>query len=359
MSTLKNLLDKSSLSREDIILLLQAEGEAMQDLFRKATEVKRFYVQDKVYFRGLIEFSNICSKNCYYCGIRSANRKTERYNLSDDEIVDAAIFAYENGYGSIVLQSGELSNKRFVNRISNLLSKIHGATNQKLRITLSCGEQERDTYQKWFDLGAIRYLLRIETSNRDLFYKLHPNNRLHDFDNRLKCLEYLKDVGYQVGTGVMIGLPYQTYDDLAGDLLWMKSIDVDMVGMGPYIEHHDTQLYDLRHLLLPIGKRFELSLKMIALLRILMKDINIAAATALQAIDKTGREKAVEIGANVIMPNITPYSYRDQYKLYENKPMTTDSPDDFLARLEERIKLAKNEIAYNEWGDSKHWEEKQ
>lgn len=132
MSTLKNLLDKSSLSREDIILLLQAEGEAMQDLFRKATEVKRFYVQDKVYFRGLIEFSNICSKNCYYCGIRSANRKTERYNLSDDEIVDAAIFAYENGYGSIVLQSGELSNKRFVNRISNLLSKIHGATNQKL-----------------------------------------------------------------------------------------------------------------------------------------------------------------------------------------------------------------------------------
>lgn len=358
MEQLKQLLDQKEFTKEEIVTLLMLEGEAVQELFKKSTEVKRFYVQDKVYFRGLIEFSNICSKNCYYCGIRKANRKADRYNLTDDEIVGAAKFAHESRYGSIVLQSGELTGRKFEQRITRLLDKIHQATGNQLRITLSCGEQSMDTYKKWFEHGATRYLLRIETTNRDLYYKLHPDDELHSYERRLECLGYLKETGYQTGTGVMIGLPYQTYGDLADDLLWMKTFDVHMVGMGPYLEHADTPLFALRHMLMPAQQRFDLALKMIAMLRIMMKDINIAAATALQAIDKIGREKAVKIGANIIMPNITPCSYRDQYKLYENKPCTTENPEDCKTCLEMRIKLAANEIAYDEWGDSKHWEGK-
>lgn len=358
MEKLKQLLDQKEFTKEEIVSLLMLEGEYAQELFKKSAEVKRVHVRDKVYFRGLIEFSNICSKNCYYCGIRKANRKADRYNLTDDEIVGAARFAHESRYGSIVLQSGELISKKFEQRITRLLDKIHKATGNQLRITLSCGEQSKETYKKWFEHGATRYLLRIETTNRDLYYKLHPNDELHSYERRLECLGYLKETGYQTGTGVMIGLPYQTCGDLADDLLWMKAFDVDMVGMGPYLEHADTPLFELRHLLMPAQQRFDLALKMIAVLRILMKDINIAAATALQAIDKIGREKAVKIGANIIMPNITPCSYRDQYKLYENKPCTTENPEDCKTCLEMRIKLAANEIAYDEWGDSKHWESK-
>lgn len=359
MLTTKAILKLSELSRDDIIELLQLEGEEKKLLFEKSAAVKREYVQDKVYFRGLIEFSNICSKNCCYCGIRKSNRRAVRYNLTDEEIVGAAKFALDNRYGSIVLQSGELKSRKVTHRITKLLDKIHQATDNKLRITLSCGEQEKGTYQQWMDHGATRYLLRIESSNRELYNKLHPNNELHSFDNRLKSLYYLKDTGFQVGTGVMIGLPFQTYEDLADDLLWMKTFDIDMVGMGPYLEHADTPLYQFRHLLLPLEKRFDLALKMIAVLRIMMKDINIAAATALQSIDKIGREKAVMIGANVIMPNITPCNYRDQYKLYDNKPCTDESPADCKSCLEMRISLAKNKIAYNEWGDSKRWLAKQ
>lgn len=359
MTTIKKILDKETIYRDDIVHLLQLEGEEKQLLFDKSAEIKREYVQDKVYFRGLIEFSNICAKNCCYCGIRKSNRKAQRYNLTDEEIVNAAKFALDSRYGSIVLQSGELKSRKFTSRITKLLDKIHQDTGNQLRITLSCGEQDKEIYLEWMEHGASRYLLRIESSNRDLYYKLHPNNELHSFDNRLKCLDYLNETGYQVGTGVMIGLPFQTYEHLADDLLWMKSLDIDMVGMGPYLEHADTPLYEFRHLLLPLEKRFDLALKMIAVLRVMMKDINIAAATALQSIDKMGREKAIKIGANVIMPNITPCSYRDQYKLYDNKPCTTESPDDCKSCLEMRIRLAKNSIAYDEWGDSQHWKDKQ
>lgn len=359
MTTIENIIAKESLTKDEITCLLQLEDEEKKLLFEKSAAIKREFVQDKVYFRGLIEFSNICAKNCCYCGIRKSNRKAVRYNLTDEEIVGAAKFALDNRYGSIVLQSGELKSQKFTNRITKLLDKIHQATNNKLRITLSCGEQDKETYQEWMEHGAKRYLLRIESSNRELYYKLHPKNELHSFETRLKSLDYLKETGYQVGTGVMIGLPFQTYEDLADDLLWMKSFEIDMVGMGPYLEHADTPLYQYRHLLLPLEKRFDLALKMIAVLRIMMKDINIAAATALQSIDKIGREKAVMIGANVIMPNITPCNYRDQYKLYDNKPCTDENPDDCKSCLEMRIRLARNTIAYDEWGDSKRWEGKQ
>ena len=231
MSVIDDILAKDELTRQDIILLLQTNIEERNKLFSKAAEVKENYVGRKVYLRGLIEMSNICSKNCYYCGIRSGNFNTHRYNLSDDEVIDAAIFAWENAYASLAIQTGEVSNPEFTERVANLLKKIHHATNGELGITLSMGEQTEATYQKWFQSGAIRYMLRIESSNRDLYAKLHPNNKAHDFDKRVECLNSLRRVGYQVGTGVMIGLPFQTIENLADDLMCIMAIDIDMVGV--------------------------------------------------------------------------------------------------------------------------------
>ncbi len=315
-------------------------------------------MENKVYFRGLIEFSNICAKNCFYCGIRKDNELTKRYNLSDKEILDAARFAFENKYGSLVLQSGELESPAFTRRIDDLLKKIRDLSDGKLRVTLSVGEQSEETYRQWFNSGAHRYLLRIESSNPELYKKIHPDDESHRFEKRLEALRTLQRTGYQTGTGVMIGLPFQTLEDMAGDLLFMKEFNIDMVGMGPYIEHTNTPLYKFREMLLPKEERFQLTLKMIAILRIMMKDINIAAATALQSIDKIGREKAIKIGANVIMPNITPGHYRDDYKLYENKPCTDENADDCTSCLEARIALSQNEIAFGEWGDSIHYKKR-
>jgi biotin synthase len=264
-------------------------------------------------------------------------------------------FAWKNKYGSVVLQSGEVTNQAFTERIDNLLRSIHNRTSAEMRVTLSLGEQSEETYQRWFESGAHRYLLRIETSNSELYSKIHPQDSHHDFNKRIDALKCLQRIGYQTGTGVMVGLPFQTLEDLANDLLFMKNFNIDMVGMGPYIEHRDTPLYAFKDNLLPILERFNLTLKMIAILRIMMKDINIASATALQAIDKVGREKAINIGANVIMPNITPGKYRDDYKLYENKPCTDENAEDCSSCLEARVSIAGDTIGYNESGDSKHF----
>lgn len=359
MNNTTSILKKDHLTREDIILLLNSEKEELKQVFAYAAQVKEQQVGNIVYFRGLIEFSNICGKNCYYCGIRKGNKNANRYNLSDKEIIVAAVFAYENNYGSIVLQGGELENKAFTLRIEKLLKSIKEISQGELGITLSVGEQSIDTYKRWFDAGAHRYLLRIESSSKELYYKLHPEDKKHSFERRLKALEDLKTAGYHVGTGVMIGLPFQTTEHLADDIMFMKDLDIDMCGMGPYIEHADTPLWQFKELLLPLEARFRLALKMIAVLRILMKDINIAAATALQAIDPIGREKALKVGANIIMPNITPGIYRNDYKLYENKPCTDEEAADCKTCLEARIHFSGNKIGYNNWGDSKHFKKRE
>lgn len=352
---INNILNKEQLTQQDIVSLLKTEGDDRQELFNFAAKVKEAYVQNKVYLRGLIEFSNICGKDCYYCGIRRSNTKVKRYDLSENDILNAAYYAYKNNYGSIVMQSGELKSDKFTKRITRLLEKIREFSNGELRVTLSCGEQSLEVFKEWFDAGADRYLLRIEASNKELYQKLHPHDMLHSYDLRLQAIKDLRKANYQVGTGVMIGLPYQTYEDLADDLLWMQSIDIDMVGMGPYLEHHDTPLYDVKDLLLPKEERFDLSLKMIAILRIMMKDINIAASTAMQTIHPLGREKAIAVGANVFMPNITPCYVRGEYKLYEDKPCTDESPEDCRACVENRIASVGNDVAYGEKGDSFHY----
>jgi biotin synthase len=353
MTSFANILNKKEFDKEDIVIMLKAEGEERLLLFEKSQQVKLDEVGNKVYFRGLVEFSNFCSKDCYYCGIRRSNKLVNRYYLTDDEILSAAKFCYENSYGSIVLQSGENTSTVFSDRIENLLRKIKQQSNNQLGITLSVGEQSEDVYRRWFEAGAHRYLLRIETSNRELYQKLHPAD--HNFDDRMKCIKALQNIGYQTGTGVMIGLPFQTIEDLADDLLYMKQLNIDMVGMGPYIEHTETPLYQYRDSIWSLAERFDMSLKMIAVLRILMKDINIAAATALQAIDPVGREKGVKVGANIIMPNITPGRYRNDYALYQNKPCVDEEPENCVGCLDARIALSSSEIGYGEWGDSYHF----
>jgi len=353
--SVEQILQQDQFTREDIIRLLKSKDEDEKALFVKSSEIKLKYIGKNVHFRGLVEFSNICKKDCLYCGIRAGNQNVDRYDIADEEILKAAKFAYKNNYGSMVLQSGERSDQTFVDRITNLLKEIKKLSNNELGITISLGEQTKETYQKWFDAGAHRYLLRIESSNKELYNKIHPNNEEHSHETRLKCLQSLQDIGYQTGTGVMIGIPFQTYEDLANDLLFMKKFDIDMVGMGPFIEHDETPMYEYRDQLMSLNDRFRLTLKMISVLRIMMKDINIASATALQAIDPLGREKALRLGANIIMPNITPTKERANYLLYQNKPCIDEGADDCTNCMEARINMADGEIGYGEWGDSRHY----
>lgn len=358
MNQIQEILKKDVFSKDDLIILLQADRELAKPIFEKAYQTKKEYVGTKVYYRGLIEFSNICAKDCYYCGIRRSNKNNDRYEISEKHILEAAKFAYENRYASVVLQSGERTDKVFIEKVDYLLKEIKKLSNGQLGITISLGEQTEEVYKRWFESGAHRYLLRIEATNRDLYSKIHPNNDLHDFDKRMKALHALKKVGYQTGTGVMVGLPFQTIENLADDLLFFREFDIDMNGMGPFIEHEHTPLWEYKDTLMPQKERLFMTFKMIALLRIMMKDINIAAATALQAIDPLGREKALKVGANVIMPNITPTIHRKDYQLYQNKPCIDEGAEDCTSCLEARINLAGDEVGYNEWGDSPHYKKR-
>ena len=343
------------MNKNAIIRLLQTEGEEFHQLTATALEVKHRFAGKQVYYRGLIEYSNICGKECFYCGLRAANHKNIRYVVTDDEVMEAVMFAWQKQFGSLVLQSGENNSQLNVHHITELVQRIHKATNHEMGITLSMGEQDEMTYREWFEAGATRYLLRIETSNEHLYRKIHPDDHKHDFAKRLQALHTLQKIGYQTGTGVMIGLPFQTIEDLADDLIFMSNLDIDMCGMGPYIEHSDTPLWQYRDLLLPNHERFNLSLKMIAILRIMMKDINIASTTAMQTLDPHGREKGIRAGANVVMPNLTPAKYRGSYLIYENKPGINSDTDETLAELERNIRNAGEEVAYGKHGTSRHY----
>ncbi|HWS00107.1 MAG TPA: [FeFe] hydrogenase H-cluster radical SAM maturase HydE [Prolixibacteraceae bacterium] len=359
MLTVAEIIEQKLFSRENLVTLLRADGEEGLFLLRKAGELKLQTVGNKVYFRGLIELSNVCEKDCFYCGIRRSNSKVKRYNLTDEELLEAARFASREKYGSIVIQSGEVTNESFAARIERLILQIKSESGNKLGITLSLGEQSEEVYKRWFAAGAHRYLLRIESSNPELYRRLHPDDGFHRYEQRLEALNLIRKTGYQTGTGVMIGTPSQTLEDLAGDLLFFRDFDIDMVGMGPFIEHDDTPYNQPEANALSLTDRFNLSLKMVAILRLMMPDINIAATTALQAIDPLGREKAVKAGANIIMPNITPGKYRNNYLLYNNKPCTGEEPEQCTGCLDARLALADSDIGYGEWGDSPHFRKKQ
>ena len=348
----EDILLRQDLGREEIKVLLAAEGDRMQRLLQRAREVKFRHLDNYVHLRGLIEFGNACEKNCLYCGLRRGNDRVERYCLSDEEVLSCARLAHELGYGSVALQSGERSDPAFIERITRLVRAIKQIDGGSLGITLSLGEQTEETYRQWFEAGAHRYLLRIESSSEELYYRIHPRNEKHSFRNRVECLERLKRTGYQTGTGVMVGLPFQTLDNLADDLLFFRQMDVAMVGIGPYIPHPDTPLYHYRDRVPPAGERMDMTLKMIAVLRLMMPEINMVAATANQTVDPQGREKAIAAGANVIMPNLTPGEYRESYFIYPDKACVKDQPDQCKSCLDIRLAAIGHKILYNAWGDS-------
>jgi biotin synthase len=348
------LFDKKELTHQDIITLLRCDNEDAGLLYARARKIKEKHLGNDVYLRGLIEYSNICGKNCLYCGIRKDNEKVHRYKLSNDEVIEAAMTAMSLGMGSIAIQGGEIEGAKYTEKIESLIRSIRELSDNKLGITLSLGEQNRETYKRWFDAGAHRYLLRIEASGIDLYRKVHPDDEHHDYYHRLDCLKAIKDTGYQTGTGVMIGLPHQTLHNLADDIMFMYNFDIDMCGMGPFIEHTDTPLGKNGADNYFLNERFELTLRMIAIIRIIMKDINIVASTAMQAIDPSGREKAILAGANVIMPNLTPLEYREGYKLYEHKPAAREIDEKNISGLNLDL-LPGVKIGLGKWGDAAHF----
>ncbi|MFH1831030.1 MAG: [FeFe] hydrogenase H-cluster radical SAM maturase HydE [Pseudomonadota bacterium] len=343
------------LTRDDLIELLSIMKESeLHRLYKTAYGVKRRYVGDKVYLRGIVEFSNKCKNDCFYCGIRKSNDKIKRYSMSEEEIVFAAKRCHEQQYGSIVLQSGERTDKEFISFVERLVLQIKMISSGKLGITLSLGEQSIETYRRWFEAGAHRYLLRIETSNKGLYQKLHAKEQT--FETRFSSLLALKSIGYQVGCGVMIGLPGQSIEDLADDIIFFKHMDIDMIGMGPFIPHSDTPLAcaksDFEDQKISL---FKLCLKMIATTRIYLKDVNIASTTALQVLDDFGREMGLKAGANIIMPNITDTRYRSYYKLYDNKPCVDEDSKTCGDCLIRRVEAIGERVGFNQWGDAPHF----
>lgn len=332
-------------------LLRPGTAEDMECLFRAAYRVKEKNVGRTAYLRGLIEVSNICRCDCHYCGLRRGIRSVNRYRMAAGEVVESALWAMRKGYASVVLQAGEVRDAGFAEFIESVVGEIKTKSGGKLGVTLSLGEQDRETYSRWFRAGAHRYLLRIETSDKDLFAAIHPAE--NDFQARKACLGVLREIGYQVGTGVMIGLPGQTVEHLVNDIMFFKAMDIDMLGMGPYIPHAGTPLasssgdYDPE-------TRFNMALRMIALCRLVMPDINIASTTALQALNAKGREMGLLAGANVLMPNITPGKYRSDYEIYPGKPCVNDSPEECAACLVGRIHAMGETIGFDKWGDSPH-----
>ena len=355
---MKSTLEKAAaharaLTRPELAELL-AWPDA-KELFAAAYAVKCREVGRVVSFRGLVEFGNLCEKDCYYCGIRKSNGNVRRYRMDADEILREAEWAFQVGYGSLVLQSGELTGEASIAFVEDLLRRIHAFGGDKFGVTISLGEQSEETYRRWREAGAHRYLLRIETSNPALYATLHPAD--HSWERRRDCLRALRRCGYQVGSGVMAGLPGQTVDDLAADIAFFAAEDLDMIGMGPYIPHPDT----------PLGKdapwtpeiraaRLELGLRMVAVTRLYLHDVNIAAATALQALDPEGREKGLLAGANVVMPNVTDTRYRAAYQLYADKPCLNENSALCRGCLERRIAAIGETVNWNRRGDSPHWE---
>lgn len=360
MKKVSDILGKSSFTKQDIVTLLSATGpKDVERIRQKAHQVLLENCGTAVRLRGLVEFSNLCVNDCNYCGIRKSNAAVKRYVLTKEEILEAARFCADAGYGSIVLQSGERRDGGFVAFVEDIVSEIKAKTvsaclPQGLGITLSVGEQTKETYERFFAAGAHRYLLRIETTSRTLFASLHPAGQT--IDTRLECLSFLRDIGFMVGTGVMIGLPGQTVEDLADDILFFKQQDVDMIGMGPYIVHHQTPM-NVHEREIAARKReiFGLALRMIAVTRLVCRDVNIASTTALQAMEPSGRETGLLHGANVVMPQATPGRVRKEYQLYEGKPCLDEKAEQCGSCLESRIRSIGREIAHDKWGDSRHF----
>lgn len=330
MNIAENFMDGKKLNREEfaeLIQLAEAEEGIREKLREEAVRIRKEQYGTDVYTRGLIEFTNYCKNNCHYCGIRRGNLNLERYRLTKEEILECCRDGYELGFRTFVLQGGEDAYYT-VERMADIVREIRERY-PECAITLSVGERDKEAYRIWKEAGANRYLLRHETASEELYRALHPAEM--KLAERKQCLYDLKELGYQVGAGFMVGAPGQTVDDLAEDLVFLQELQPHMVGIGPFIPHHETQYRDE-----PAGS-VERTLLLLSIIRILLPSVLLPATTALGTMDPCGREKGLQAGANVVMPNLSPVKNRKQYELYDNKICTGEEAAECRGCLAARV----------------------
>ena len=315
-------------------LLMTEDAGVIEELAKRARETARSIYGNKVYIRGLIEFTNYCKNDCLYCGIRRSNTCADRYRLTKEQMLSCCATGYELGFRTFVLQGGE--DPYFTDeRICELVAAIK-KDYPDCAVTLSIGEKERASYQAYFDAGADRYLLRHETANEAHYKKLHPAEM--SLTNRKRCLRDLKDIGYQTGCGFMVGSPYQTVDTLYEDLQFIRELQPEMVGIGPFIPQKDTPFGD------EIAGTMEMTLRLLSIIRLMHPQVLLPSTTALGTIHPKGREKGILAGANVVMPNLSPVNVRDKYKLYDNKICTGDEAAECRFCMQKRMESIGYEV---------------
>lgn len=339
---MKHLIDKLRSNRrlnagEYKALLLCRDTEVAAYLQGQAREEALVRFGNKIFIRGLIEITNRCRNNCYYCGIRKENRNIARYGLTRDEILECCHEGYRLGFRTFVLQGGEESATQDDGMVETVAAVRQSFP--ECAITLSLGEKSREAYERFFRAGANRYLLRHETCNEGHYRKLHPAEM--SLPRRLQCLGWLKEIGYQVGTGIMVGSPYQTVDHLVEDILFIERFHPEMIGIGPFLPHHDTPFSSF-----PPGG-MEMTLKLLSIFRLMHPSALIPATTALATLAPDGRERGILAGANVVMPNLSPSHQRAKYSLYDNKAFVGAEAAEGLQKLEERLKGIGYEVSTN------------
>ena len=328
MKLVEKLIQNRILSKEEFVELLSNTSAEDREILRKeAVRLREKYYGHDVYIRGLIEFTNYCKNNCYYCGIRRDNRHLERYRLTKDEILSCCESGYRLGYRTFVLQGGE---DPWFNddRMEDIVRSIRAAY-PECAITLSIGERSRESYQRLKEAGADRYLLRHETANEAHYRKLHPEEM--SLANRKECLYTLKELGYQVGAGFMVGAPGQTFECLAEDLIFLHDLQPEMIGIGPFLPHHETPFANEEK------GSYDLTIFLLSVLRVMFPNVLLPATTALGTIKATGREQGMLAGCNVVMPNLSPVANRKQYELYDNKICTGDEAAECRGCMENRM----------------------
>ncbi len=335
------LYETHNLTDGELISLINSNDSEVSELLRqRADETRQKYYGKKVFLRGLIEISSFCKNNCLYCGIRRDNKNAQRYRLSREEILSCCENGYELGFRTFVMQGGEdaFYDDRFM---CDIISEIKNRY-PECAVTLSLGERSAQSYKRMKEAGADRYLLRHETADVELYKKLHPNNM--SLENRKKCLFKLKKLGYQVGAGFMVGAPFQTVENLVSDLRFLQDLQPQMIGIGPFIPHHDTPFAGEKQ------GTLELTLKLLGIIRLMFPKVLLPATTALGTISPTGREMGLKTGCNVIMPNLSPVKVRKKYDLYDNKICTGEEAAECKGCLQRRVQSAGYEIV-SERGD--------
>lgn len=346
MSELRMLLDRlaagGELTREEYLTLIDRREEVRQYAAALACAARQRYYGNRVYIRGLIEFTNYCKNNCFYCGIRAGNANVERYRLTPEEIVVCADNGYELGFRTFVMQGGE--DPYYTDEMLAEIVRTVKRNHPDCAVTLSLGERSRESYRILREAGADRYLLRHETANKAHYETLHPQSM--SFEHRMNCLRDLKELGYQVGAGFMVGSPGQTEAHLADELLFLREFQPHMVGIGPFIPHKDTPLRDAQ------GGSAEMTTFLLSLIRLTLPEVLLPATTALGTADPMGREKGILAGANVLMPNLSPVGVRKKYMLYDNKICTGDEAAQCIVCLKNRVKTTGCEVVTDR-GDHK------